>query len=632
MKRSLWQESFVPVVLVVLAIFVSLLFVQYKVVEETDHAVVIEIADNASGDIADGEEGGNDGEEIAVDTSAADDPERARILKLIDEEHWQEAEQALKTRLASNKSSETLADFGFLYYRQQQYDKAIGYLNKAIITLPLYTSAYFYRGLVFSRQGELKKAIADYRRQIELTPYHFEANYNMGLAQLKLKDYRAASRTFEHAVTLAGGKRKARTYYNLGQAFRHQGAGFEKKAAQAFYAAIRLQPDYILPRFGLASLEPDNAEGQHRALKQYETVLKLRPNYAPAYFHMGLAYSALGDTKTSIDAYRQAIQHNPSYLKAHYNLGLQLINARKWTEAAQQFEWILGRYPKHSRSQFNLGRIDNGRKDYAAAIEHYRSAIAMRQGNYPEALVNMGLIFAEQHEYDKAISAYNDAIRLRPDYATAWYTMGLVQQQEGKMAEAEHSLQTAIQHKPKFLQAWTELGALYLGQDRLDDASRAYMQALQLYADYQPAQLALADIYERQKRYDEAVTLYGAVLRQYPSYVLVWQRLADAQMAAGRYDEAGDALRQALRLDPDNIDARRMLAKVLLKQKLYAEAARLLAEAVEAEASRADLRLEYAMALKAAGDTQAARTELEKGLRLEPDNRDLQQAMKSLEK
>jgi len=631
MSRSLWQESFVPVVLVVLSIFLSLLFVQYEVARETNQATVIVIADNATNtDSVDGEEEDNSEEEV-VTAATTDDPERTRILKLIDERHWHEAEQALQMRLAADASSETLADFGMLYYRQRQYDKALDYLNRAIATKPLYASAYFYRGFVYSRRGELKKAIADYRRQIELTPFHFEAHYNLGLAEFRAKDYRAASRTLEHAATLAGGKRKGKTFYNLGLALSHRGADFREKAAQAFNAAIRLQPDYIAPRFGLASLEPDNEAGQQRALKQYETVLRLRPNYAPAYLRMGLAYSALGDTKASIAAYRQAIQYNPAYTKAHYNLGLQLINARKWSEAAQQFEWILERNPDHARSHFNLGRIANGRKDYAAALDHYRKAQALRHGNYPAALVNMGLILAEQRQYDKAITAYNDAIRLRPDYASAWYSMGMAQQQVGKMAESERSLKTAIRHKPAYLQAWTDLGALYVGEGRPDEAIRAYRQALQR-ADYQPAQLALAALYEQQKQYDDAITLYGAVLHRYPSYVLVWQKLGAAHLATDRYGEAEDALRRALHLDPQNVEVKRLLAKVMLKRRLYGEATGLLSEAVEAETSRADLRLEYAQALEAAGDIKAARAELEKGLRLEPDNRELQQAMKSLGK
>lgn len=632
MNRSLWQESFVPVMLVVLAIFVSLLFVQYQVVQEADRAIVITIADNPNADTPDGEDGGDVSEEDVVATPTSDDPERARIMQLIDRQQWDEAEQALQTRLASNPSSETLNDLGILYYRQNRYKQALDYLDRALAKKPIYSSVYFSRGLVLSKMDELKKAMADYRYLIKLEPFHFEAHYNLGLLQLRSKQYQAASQTFVKAVSLASGKRKARAYYNLGLAFHHLGADFADRARQAFNAAIRLQPDYTAPRFGLASLEPDNKEGQRRALKQYETVLRLRPNYAPAYFRMGLTYSALGDTKASITAYRQAIQHDPAYLKAHYNLGLKLIADQQWTEASQQFEWILERKPKHARSYFNLGRIANGKKDFTAALANYRKAIELRHGDYPEAMVNMGLIYVEQQQYNQAFAIYGDALRLRPGYAAAWYSMGMAEQQEGKLAEAERSLKTAIQYKPDYLQAWRDLGALYISQNRTDDAIHAYRQALQLRASYQPVQLALADIYEQQKRYDDAIALYGAVLGRYPSYVPAWQKLAAVHLAKGQYSEAEDALLQAQRLNPNNIEVKRMLAKVMLKKKRYTEATDLLAEAVEAEPSRANLRLEYAKALEAAGNTGAARTELKKGLRLEPDNRDLQQAMEELKK
>ena len=125
MTRALWQESFIPVVLVVLAIALSLLFVQYEVAQESDRAIVIVIADNAANDdTPDSDEGGDIGEEETV-AATSDDPERTRILKLIDEQKWQEADQALKARLAENPSSETLTDLGMLNYQQRNFEKAM---------------------------------------------------------------------------------------------------------------------------------------------------------------------------------------------------------------------------------------------------------------------------------------------------------------------------------------------------------------------------------------------------------------------------------------------------------------------------------------------------------------------------
>lgn len=626
MKRSLWQESFVPLTLVVLAIFMSLLFVRYEAAQDTDRAIVIVIEDSGR-DIE-----SPDGEENVAVAVAVNDPERAQIIALMANKDWAEAEEVLKARLSKSISSETLTDLGSLYFQQKNYEQALQYLDKAIATKPVYASAYFQRGLNYSKMGNLEKAAGDYQQQIKLEPFHSEANYNLGVLQFKMKQYRAASQTFERAAKLTSGKRKAKAFYNLGLTFNKLGKGHEEQARNAFNAAIRLRPAYIAPRFGLASQEPNNKKGHQNALKLYATVLRLQPNYAPAYFRMGLTYSSLGKTKAAINAYRQAIKYDPAYVKAHFNLGLKLITAKQWAEAAQQFEWMLQRDPQHAKSYFSLGRIAKAKKEYIAALKHYQTAISLRKGDYPEAVVNMGLIHFNQHQFDQAIIAFNDAIRLQPNYAKAWYQLGLTQFQKGMMSEAKTSLHSAIKSDSGSYKAWAALGDIYARENRLDDAVHAYQQALLIRSDYQSAQLALADIYHQQQRNTEALSLYKVLLDRYPNYGVAWAKVGVVYEAMSLHAKAESSLKRAIELNPQDNESKRVLAKLMLSLKQPRKAVELLASAVERESGRPELYLEYAEALSAAGNARAARSELKKGLRLDPENPELMKAMKLLGK
>lgn len=626
MKRSLWQESFVPLTLVVLAIFISLLFVRYEVAQDTDRAIVIVIEDNGQNiESPDSEEG------VAV-AVAANDPERAQIIALISNKNWPEAERVLKARLSKSISSEILTDLGSLYFQQKDYEQALQYLDKAIATKPVYSGAYFQRGLNYSKMGNFEKAADDYQQQIKLEPFHSEANYNLGVLQFKMKQYRAASQTFERATKLTSGKRKAKAFYNLGLTFNKLGKTHKEQARNAFNAAIRLRPAYIAPRFGLASLEPDNKKGHQNALKLYETVLRLQPNYAPVYFRMGLTYSSLGKTKAAINAYRQAIKYDPAYVKAHFNLGLKLIATKQWTEAAQQFEWMLQRDPQHAKSYFSLGRIAKAKKEYPAALKYYQTAISLRKGNYPEAIVNMGLIHFIQDQFDQAITDFNDAIRLHPNYAKAWYQLGLAQFHKGMMSEAKTSLHTAIKSDSGSYKAWAALGRIYAQENQIDDAVHAYQQALLIRSDYQSTQLALADIYHQQKRNTEALSLYKVLLDRYPNYGVAWAKVGVVYKAMGRHVKAENALKRAIELDPHDNESKRVLAQLMISLKQPKKAVKLLASAVENESGRPELYLEYAEALSAAGHASAARSELQKGLRLDPENPKLMKAMKLLDK
>ncbi len=629
MKKSLWQESFVPVMLVVLAIALGLLFVEYKVNQEADLAIVIDIpAVVDTGDV-DEEDGAGDDEDFQ-EFAASSDPEQTLIVDLIKARKWSKAEEILGVRIASEGSSIDYAFLGIVMLKKQHYQESLDALSQAVKVKPLYASAYFYRGLVHSKLGNYKQAVRDYKHLIALMPYHFEAHYNLGLAQRKLHDDASALATLEHALKLSSGKRKAKVYYSLGLIYADKGEQFVEQARKSYETAIRLRPDYILPRLGLASLEPDSPEGHRNALAYYETVLRLKPDYAPAHFRMGLSYSGLDDVTASVAAYKKAIRFKPSYLKAHYNLGLQLIKAKQWSEATEQFMWILERKPEHARSYFNLARIAVKKGDSAAAIEKYNSAIKLRKGNYPEAYVNMGLLHLEGGDVAKAIKSFEQAIALRPDYAQAWYHKGDALGKKDA-SQAVDALQKAVKYNARLTEAWERLGEIYAAQGEISSATQAYEQALQI-EEHQNAQLALAALYEEQGRVADAVKIYDAVLVKYPSFVLAWQKLGELHARHGDADKAEQAFMQALTQDEGNIEVKRALALLKFEKGHLEEAVDLFTQAIEALPSDVGLRADYAEALMKSGRVNEAKSEIEKGLLLQPDHVKLQQLSKSLAK
>ncbi|MDQ6983744.1 MAG: hypothetical protein Q9M44_03420, partial [Ghiorsea sp.] len=104
MKSSLWQESFIPVMIVFLAIFVGLLYVKYEVNLESEQVIVINIP-SSSQDAADIEEQAS-GIEDSMDISASMQSAYSDILALMDAKKWKQAEQALQKSLATQETSE----------------------------------------------------------------------------------------------------------------------------------------------------------------------------------------------------------------------------------------------------------------------------------------------------------------------------------------------------------------------------------------------------------------------------------------------------------------------------------------------------------------------------------------------
>jgi tetratricopeptide (TPR) repeat protein len=66
----------------------------------------------------------------------------------------------------------------------------------------------------------------------------------------------------------------------------------------------------------------------------------------------------------------------------------------------------------------------------------------------------------QQGEFDAAVRELQNAIRVKPDYAEAYYTLGSVLKQQGKLPEAAAALREAIRLEPDFAGAHTTLAAV----------------------------------------------------------------------------------------------------------------------------------------------------------------------------
>ncbi len=619
-KGRLLRESFIPVTAIMVVLFLVIFFVQIKVTLDADKVTVVEIESVFEGAETDGQELGSEPAALQLSREEGEEePWYQEAARLMDAQKWEEAEKVYLSILKKGENYQALNGLGVLYYRKGEMQKALDALARALSSGRAYSGAYFNRAVVFYSLGRYDDALRDYRALLEQNPHHYEANYNMGVTLLKMKDLYGAVEAFKAAADSTGGPRKANALYKAGAAYLHLGPGNDRLAREAFEQVIRVQPDNIPARIKLAEMEPDTPEGYERAMAGFEKILALRPHYAPAHFKAAMLKSARGKTREAIAAYGDAIRFNPEYRMARYNLGVLLLAEKRWAEARSQFEWIIKRDPNDERSRFNLGRASYGEKDFARAIEEYRKAIEIRNGDYPEAYVNIGRTYSAMKDYPKAVEAYKKAIKIKEDYPEAWYNIGLVYMRRNGMEEAAAAFRSAIRYDPVNVHSWFNLGVACsrLGQD--DNAIAAYRRALEISPEHKQAQLNLAVRYAKKEQYEDAIRLYRSVLEKDGSYSTAWLNLGIAYYKTGDWASSEHALGRAVALDPDDIKPRVYMARVMGSMKRYDKAVALMEQVVDMDPKEAGWRLELADALMKAGRTEAANTELKKARLIQPD-------------
>lgn len=623
---KLLRESFVPVLTVLGLLFVLLLYVRYQVELEADAITVINIRPQVA------EQTGGDPDDQELLTFGEVDPELDAIAKLIGEQNFQQANKQLQQLVSQRDDSRSWVTLGILQYKEKRYSDALSSLEKAAQRTPLFPGLYFYRALVYSHLEAFDKAEQDYRRLIAINPNHFEAHYNLGLLLMDQNNFLRAGETFQHAVTLAGGARKARAYYQLGRALLGQGDENKEAAERQFNLAIRHLPGFIEPRLELVKMEPDTDEGRKAAEEQLLTVSQLAQGNPPALFALAMHYSDNGDDEAAIQRYRELLQFDPEYSAARYNLGLLLMDKKHWEEAHSQFNWLIEREPQNAKAFFSRGRANYRMKNYDLAIADYRQAIDIQQGHYPEAYLNLGLVQTALKEFGTAEESYQMAIIQRDNYATAWYNLGLLHMRQKQTEDALASFAQAVKLNKNYATAWYNMGVLYGREERNEEAIKAYQEALRLRPKYINAHLNIAVRWNRIGQPQKAIAHYHDALAYDATYSNAWYNLALVYSQLEQYGDAVDALRQMLELEPDNVKALYRIGQTFMALERNQDAIDALQHAVDIEPDNTELRLALAQSLRAAGDSQQAQRELFKGLSLEPGNVSLRAELASLEK
>ena len=83
---------------------------------------------------------------------------------------------------------------------------------------------------------------------------------------------------------------------------------------------------------------------------------------------------------------------------------------------------------------------------------------------------------------DEAIGHYEQAVKLRPDYAEAHYNLGLVLAGRGRIDEAAAQFQAVLNTRPDHPEAHNNLGVLLAGQGHVDEAIAHFRKAVKTQA------------------------------------------------------------------------------------------------------------------------------------------------------
>ena len=144
------------------------------------------------------------------------------------------------------------------------------------------------------------------------------------------------------------------------------------------------------------------------------------------------------------------------------------------------------------------------------------------------------------HQPDKAIEAFQKALKIRPDWAECWNAIGIEYTNLKNFSDAAAAFKRAAEHtqvKPNY---WNNLAAAYSETNQRDLALQALDNDERLaaphgsWADW----YNLGNGYNRLLEYAKAVNAYQRAVKLSPQQGKAWNNLGSSEQSMGQFDQA----------------------------------------------------------------------------------------------
>src|SRR5688500_103699 len=156
---------------------------------------------------------------------------------------------------------------------------------------------------------------------------------------------------------------------------------------------------------------------------------------AVQFFRDGLSFLSKDDCEKALPYFEKAVESDSNYAEAWAQSGFCNEKLGKHAEALEASKKAVSLRPS-AESYFNIGLASFYLKQYREAEEAYRQAIRLDPYNAADAQYALGLVYRDWGKIDDEIQAYKQAIKLRPDYTSAYERLGSRYFRSKKYAEA----------------------------------------------------------------------------------------------------------------------------------------------------------------------------------------------------
>ncbi|MBL0257212.1 MAG: tetratricopeptide repeat protein [Bacteroidetes bacterium] len=251
-------------------------------------------------------------------------------------------------------------------------------LNSAIQLYDSKPDYFVARGNAYTKLGDLRKAIADYRTACNLENTDFQNHYLLGIAYFENEQLDSAKFSFLKSLDIRQNFYPAKIY--LGHTY------FKEKE----YA---------------------------KSISYFNEALTLKKDSARIYYYIGNAYSQLHQPQQALDFYAKALDRDEDDPDFNVGRGNVYFDLNEYKQAIKDYNHALGHNPELSEALFHKAQCLIRMEDYDPALTDLNKYL-QKNSMDPEAFRLRGLCLVQKANYPMAIEDFKSAKKIDKSYVS----------------------------------------------------------------------------------------------------------------------------------------------------------------------------------------------------------------------
>jgi len=523
-------------------------------------------------------------------------PRAAYVRLLVAEGKRQDVEPFLRqTKSDIPDNSEGYRMLGDFYFANGELDKATSEYSILYGEHPkdLQVKKNYVQLLIL--KNRLDEATKLNNEVLKANPKDVDALDYRGQIQLQQSDAAAAVDSLQQA--LKNDSNNAVVHYHLGRAFDLQHN--EQQAESEWREAVGLRPDLTDAQRALATLELRRGD-----------------------------FDALSRTV------QQIISAAPTAPDGYLLRALAKMNRQRFSDAEQDMRKAAEVAPSSPAPYVQMGNLHQLQKQYADALKFYQQALDKDSGS-TEALQGMMNTYIAMKQLDQAIAAARAQIAKSPN--SGFYDLlGTALFQKKDFSGADGAFRKAVDLDKNNSDALLKLAQTQAAEGSASQALATYQQSIKDHPREISFYILAGMLYESQNNFDRARAMYQQALNIQPDNPLASNNLAYLMLQQGGNVDVAMAMAQTARRGmPDSPQAADTLGWAYFQKGVYRSAIDMFQESLRLneKAGAADdpsVHYHLGLAYQKANQPVLARQQLERVLKINPNNTDARKALSEL--